>query len=151
MKTVVPRTTMTKLADLRAKLAHAFGSDTAAPGTRSVIASAGHCAAVAAVVHAELGGQFLSTVVDGQSHWFNRIEVAGQGFDADLTGDQFGFANLRISRAGELFSPWRLRTPEQLNVETLRRARLLAERAGLRQAERRLSAELSARSELAAA
>lgn len=151
MKTVLPRMTMTKLAELRASVTRAFGSDTAAPGTCSPIASAGHCAAVAAVVHAELGGQFVSTVVDGQSHWFNRLEVGGRYFDADLTGDQFGFADIRVAGAGELFSLWRLRTPEQINDETLRRARLLAERAGLLKAERRLSAELLARSEVAVA
>lgn len=142
---------MTKLADLRVDLARAFRSDTAAPGTCSRIASAGHCAAVAAIVHAELGGQLVSTVVEDQSHWFNRIEVGGGYFDVDLTGDQFGLAETRICPAGELFCSWRLRTLQQLNDETLRRARLLAERAGLAKAERELSAELLARAELAAA
>ena len=151
MKAENLRTTMTKLAQLRARLARAFSGDTAAAGTVSRIPSAGHCAAVAAVVRAEFGGQFLSTIVDAQSHWFNRIDVGGQSFDVDLTGDQFGLDAIRIARAGELFLSSRVRSVEQLNDETLRRARLLASRSGISTAEHRLSVELLSRSELAVA
>jgi len=149
MKQVLPRTTVMKLEKLRGQLARAFRPDTAAPGTTSPVPSAGHCAAVAAVVNAELGGQFVSTIVDGQSHWFNRLEARRASFDVDLTGDQFGLAELRIAREGELFPSTRLRSTEQLNRETLERARLLAERAGLPTAEQKLALELTRRFELA--
>ena len=138
-------------AQLRVTLVRAFSSDTAAPGTVSRVPSAGHCAAVAAVVRAEFGGDFLSTVVGGQSHWFNRIHVGGRSFDVDLTGDQFGLDEIRVARAGELFPSSRVRTVEQLNDETLRRARLLAVRSGISAAEHKLSVELMSRSELAVA
>jgi hypothetical protein len=144
--------TMTaKLAQLRARLEPFFGSDTAAPGTNSSIPSAGHCAAVAAIVQAELGGDFVSSIVEGQSHWFNRLEIDKRLCDADITGDQFvGNAPVRIVPAGELYDPTRLRTAEQLNDETLRRAILLAKRARLPAAASRLASRLRSR-ELAAA
>ncbi|MBI2752334.1 MAG: hypothetical protein HYX46_02300 [Betaproteobacteria bacterium] len=151
MSTAFPRTTTTKLAQLRARLAGAFSGDTATPGTVSRIPSAGHCAAVAAVVRAEFGGQFVSTIVDAQSHWFNRIHVGGQSFDVDLTGDQFGLGEIRIARAGNLFPSSRVRGVEELNDETLRRARLLASRSRIPTAGHKLSVELMSRSELAVA
>ncbi|WP_164964336.1 hypothetical protein [Rubrivivax sp. JA1026] len=151
MKHAQPKATSAKLTQLRARLEQAFHGDTAAPGTDSSIPSAGHCAAVSAIVQAEFGGDFVSAVVEGQSHWFNRLEVGRRVCDVDLAGDQFaGVEPVRIVRAGELYDPTRVRTPEQLNDETLRRALLLATRAGLPDAALKLSARLLSR-ELAAA
>lgn len=151
MKHAQPKTIAAELAQLRARLEPFFESDTAAPGTESSIPSAGHCAAVSAIVQAELGGDFVSAVVAGRSHWFNRLEVGRRRFDADLTGDQFsGNQPVRIVPAGELYGPARVRSADQLNGETLRRAVRLAKRAGLTAAARKLSAQLRSR-ELAAA
>lgn len=140
----------TTLVKLRRKLDGAFSRDTAAAGTVLSVPSAGHCAAVAAVVHAELGGQFVSTTIGGRSHWFNRLEDGGLLVDVDLTGDQFGYPRVRIAPVGELYPSSRVRTAQQLDVETLRRALLLAVRSGLSGAEHQLSQELRDRSEVAA-
>jgi hypothetical protein len=151
MKHVQPRATAAKLIQLRARLEPFFGRDTAAPGADSSIPSAGQCAAVSAIVQAELGGDFVSAIVEGQSHWFNRLPIGRRVCDVDLTGDQFaGNQPVRIVPAGELYSPTRVRTAEQLNVETLRRALLLASRAGLSNAANKFFTRLNAR-ELAAA
>lgn len=146
MKHAHPRSTPSKLAQLRVRIEPFFRSDTAAPGTDSPILSAGHCAAVSAIVQAELGGDFVSAIVEGQSHWFNRLEVGRHLCDVDLTGDQFiGHEPVRIVPVGELYGPTRARAAEQLNDETLRRALLLAKRAGLRTAAGKLAARLNAR------
>lgn len=151
MKHAHPRLTPSKLAQLRLYIEPFFRADTAAPGTNSPIASAGHCAAVSAILQAELGGDFVSANVEGQSHWFNRLEVGRRLCDVDLTGDQFiGNEPVRIVPAGELYDPARVRVAEQLNDETLRRALLLAKRAGLTAAASKLLARLNAR-ELATA
>ena len=119
------------LRQIRASLDPAFGPETAAPGTRSLVPSAGHCAAVSAILNSYFGGQLVSTVIDGTSHWFNRVFVDGHEFDVDITGDQFGYEPIRILPTGALFAKSRVRTFEELNEETRRRALRLAEKAGL--------------------
>ena len=116
--------------DLRWKLETRFNLDTAAPGTDWSLAraSAGHCAAVAVVVSTFYGGTYVSAVVDGVSHWFNRIETDEGLVDLDLTGDQFGREPVRMEAAGHLFPGTRERDPSSLNENTLSRARLLASR-----------------------
>lgn len=116
---------------LRSTLAPNFQPDTAVPGTSSSIASAGHCAAVAAIVYLKYGGALVSTTVEGQSHWFNRLRTCEGELDVDLTGDQFGLPPLQISERDGLYSATRVRTEQQLNADTLRRARLLSKRAHL--------------------
>lgn len=151
MKHALPPKVVAQLQQLRGRLARVFSPDTAVPGTVASVPSAGHCAAVAAVVKAELGGELISTLVNGQSHWFNRLNHGTVTFDVDLTGDQFGFDEVRLAPAGKLFSPARLRSPEHLNKETLERARILAERTGLETARGKLAAELVRRFEPALA
>jgi len=119
---------------LRGKLDRAFRPDTAAQGFSGKTPSTGHCAAVSAIVHHLLGGELISARVKGMSHWFNRIKVRDRCFDVDLTGDQFEFPPIRIEDAGKLFPGGKSRACKELNVETLCRARLLAERAGLKDA-----------------
>lgn len=134
-----------RLTSLRSLISPWFGPDTAVPGTQSNIPSAGHCAAVAAIVNAELGGVLISANVDGQSHWFNRFVVGVDAFDADLTGDQFGQAPVQLAPKGHLHPNERLRSRDQLNAETIERALMLAERAGLTSAACSLAAELHLR------
>lgn len=112
---------------LRQNLEAAFADDTRAPGTVSSCPSAGHCAAAAIVVRRVLGGEFVSALVDGQSHWFNRVD----GFDVDLTGDQFSRPKVQISIAGAMYPDSRIRSAAELMDETIRRADLLAKRAGV--------------------
>lgn len=125
-----------KLEDLRQRLELAFAPDTALP--RAVVGqppectpSSGHCAVVSAIVREAFGGDLVSASVNGESHWFNRVQVHGDAFDVDLTGDQFGFPRLQIAPPASLYEGTRRRMPEDLNVETLQRAVTLAERAHL--------------------
>jgi hypothetical protein len=130
---------------VRGRLDAAFAGDTAVPGTRSGVPSAGHCAAVALIVHAALGGDIASTQHRGESHWFNRF-VTERGFvDVDLTGDQFGYAPVRVAAAGALFPDTRMRQMTDARDETIERAITLAARAGLTDAVRSLQAEISRR------
>lgn len=110
----------------RKKLEKVFSQDTAAPGTNSDIPSAGHCAAVSYLIWSIFGGEMVSTKVNGQSHWFNRIG----DIDIDLTGDQFNRAPMQIADNSKLWPDTRLRNFGDLNQETLDRAQVLAKRAG---------------------
>jgi hypothetical protein len=116
---------------VRQQLEEGFRPDTAAGGFPVTTPSAGHCAAVSAILGGLLGAGMVSALVDGRSHWFNRIQLASESVDLDLTGDQFGFPPLQVSDAGRLYPGARVRQVADLNAETLRRATLLAERSRL--------------------
>jgi FMN phosphatase YigB (HAD superfamily) len=126
------------LREVRQRLEPAFAPDTAFIGSTGITPSAGHCAAVAAIVHRQLGGELLSTNIDGESHWFNRLEAPAGVWDVDLTGDQFGRPPVQAAPAGELYVPIRVRPFSDLRSETLERAARLATRAGLEEAARAL-------------
>jgi len=121
---------------LRQQFERAFRPDTAAPGTTPGTPSAGHCAAVAAIVSRLHGGRLFSTHVSGISHWFNLLPIGNETIFADLTGDQFGLTPVRLGR--ELFPAARERAFSELNEETLRRAITLAERADFSEVAREL-------------
>jgi hypothetical protein len=135
-----------KLATLRGRLEEAFRPDTAALGFPGTAPSAGHCAAVSAIVYEMLGGEMISTLVEGHSHWLNRLSVAGRALDVDVTGDQFGRPQLQIAEAGHLYPDTRVRVRDDLADETLARARILAERAGLEEAARAIARQAGRRS-----
>ncbi|SRR6266545_1033644 len=118
------------LGDLRARLERAFGPDTAAPGFAGHARSTGHCAAVSVIVSKLLGAAMVSAKIQGQSHWFNRIDVGAEQYDLDLTGDQYGFPAVRYTHADKLYTGTRVRSYQDVNAETLERARVLAQRAG---------------------
>lgn len=115
------------LREFRARLDKAFSPETAVPGTASAIPSAGHCAAVAVLFRESFGGEFVSTRIDGQSHWFNRLGPV----DIDLTGDQFGRPAVQVADAGTLYPETRVRDTKDVNNETIERARRLNARAAL--------------------
>jgi hypothetical protein len=119
------------LRSLRQALQGAFSRDTSFPFVLYNRSSAGHCAAVAAIVYKTLGGNLVSAKVGNESHWFNRIAIAKQWFDIDLTGDQFGRPPVQMVPAGTLYARTKLRDPAELNQETLKRSLTLARRAGL--------------------
>ena len=114
---------------LRRALEDAFRTDTALPGTRGERPSAGHCAAVAALVQKRLGGWLVSAVVYDESHWFNRIRAGKHLVDVDLTGDQFGREPIQIAGFGRLYTGTRVRRPAELRPETVARAQVLEKRA----------------------
>lgn len=120
-----------QLIQLRATLEKAFGPDTAMPGSRGRGVSGGQCAASAAIVYDKLGGCLVSTRVEDESHWFNRLRVGNTLLDVDITGDQWGRPAIQIADEGELYEGTRVRVPSELNSETLARARKLAARAGI--------------------
>jgi hypothetical protein len=132
----------------RLRLQAWFRPDTAILGTCSQVASAGHCAAVAAIIYFTHGGTLVSAIVDAQSHWFNRVNVGGHDVDVDLTGDQFGRAPVQVAESGTLYDGTRIRTEEQLNADTLRRAWLLGRRAGFGSACERIATVLAERHEV---
>lgn len=123
-----------------------FSSDTALPGTDYTVASAGHCAAAAAIAWASLGGQLVSARVAGSSHWFNRVNLDGRYFDFDLTGDQFGRPPLQMEPAENLYPNTRVRSALELNEETLQRALRLAQRSRRHAAAEKLARLLDERS-----
>jgi hypothetical protein len=116
---------------LRDKLESAFSPETAAGKVSEPCPSAGHCAAAALIVQRKLGGELVSSMVDGQSHWFNRIKIGEHTVDIDLTGDQFGFEPIQLSVDKELYPRTRVRTLSEVNEETLRRSKRLEHTAGL--------------------
>ena len=81
---------------------------------------------MAILVNMVFGGDLVSAVVEGASHWYNRIN----GAYVDLTGDQFGQAPVQVSTS-ELYPSTRERQPSELSFETKLRAKKLAERAKL--------------------
>lgn len=125
-----------RVQDLRNKLEPHFAPDTAVPGGAIPdIPSAGHCAAVSALlVQGALGlgeVQCVSTTIAEQSHWFNRVKLGKWTYDVDITGDQFGRPSVQIDAEGKLYTNARVRDKGELNAETLERAKLLASRAGI--------------------
>lgn len=116
---------------LREKLEAQFSPELSRSGQPGLTPSAGLCAAVAVIVHDMLGGELVSTVVDGESHWFNRLATVSGVRDVDITGDQFGLATIRIGAAGELYPETRVRSEKEVVPETRRRSELLRMRSGL--------------------
>jgi hypothetical protein len=57
--------------------------------------------------------------------------VAGDFFDVDLTGDQFGLPPVQLARGGQLYGGSRVRRSSEVNQSTRMRAALLARRAGV--------------------
>jgi hypothetical protein len=137
----------TVMEGLRSRIDPVFSVETAVPGTASQIPSAGHCAVVSAIAHADLGCEMVSAIVNGQSHWYSRLTSKTNGcvYDVDITGDQFGYAPVRVAEAGTLYPGTRVRDASQLNAETLRRAILLADRAGIDSASEKLKEWLATR------
>jgi hypothetical protein len=114
-----------KLIEFRKMLDPIFSPDTAVPGSKTDPPSSGHCAAVALVTQACFGGQLVSAMVKGQSHWFNRID----GVDVDLTGDQFGRPPVQMGT--DLYPKTRVREKHEVRRETMVRAFKLAAKAGI--------------------
>jgi len=115
---------------IRRGLDSCFSEETAYPGSWDPkLPSKGHCAAVAICVQRLLGGGLVSTKVNGESHWFNRINIPeriGGYIDVDLTADQFGYEPVRVGEAGELYPEiTRDRHPSEVKPETIDRADIL--------------------------
>ncbi len=119
------------LHELRRQVEPHFRPDTAAQGFKGTAPSTGHCAVVSVLVHNRLGGEFVSAFVDDVSHWFNRLRTKDGALDVDLTADQFGRQPIEMAVAGQLYDGARIRSSDDLNVDTLQRAMLLARRAGM--------------------
>ena len=85
--------------------------------------SAGYCAATTIILNVLLDAHFFSTYVNGESHWFSRIDGY---FDVDLTGDQFGFSKIQITKAGHLYPNSKKREKYHLRRITCEKAYLLA-------------------------
>ena len=121
-----------KACELRNRLEVNFNFDTAYGGESGTVPSAGHCAVVSYIALKYIGGSLVSAVVDGKSHWFNRVRVGSKVLDLDLTGDQFGGPSVQIAEKGLLYAGERLREPQELTSETISRAKKLAKKAGIK-------------------
>jgi len=131
--------------ELRNRLEQAFRPDTAAQGLEGNVPSAGHCAVASVVVQNILGGELASAIVGGISHWFNRIRFGDRVFDIDLTADQFGNGPILIADSNQLYPGTRVRLSQDLTVETLLRAALLARRAGFDKTHSKLEETIRAK------
>lgn len=116
---------------LREQLESFFTPETAVGGEKGNVASSGHCAAVAFIVFNKFGGSLVSAMVEGNSHWFNRIRVGTKSIDLDITGDQFGRPSIQIGPEDSLYKGARVRGTDDLRKETLTRAALLARKAAI--------------------
>lgn len=132
---------------LRQRLERAYGPDTAASNYRQRSPAAGQCAAVSAIVRELMGGDLVSTIVEGRSHWLNRLSVEGDVLDVDMTGSQFGREEVQVGPVGTLYPDTRVRAEDELDRETLLRAKRLAQRAKLNEASASIDAILRNRSE----
>lgn len=114
---------------LRFDFEGAWGPDTALPGSNDHgdhCLSTGQCAATAiAIWMLREGVELRSTYIDDQSHWYVNID----GYDIDITADQFGMGPVQVAR--QLYPKYRVRQIHDANEETLRRAGALLLRIGL--------------------
>jgi hypothetical protein len=103
-----------QLSRLRVSLERAFSTETSSV-VDPICPSAGHCALVAIFVQQIYGGELLSVMVQGQSHWYNRV---GQ-HEIDLTADQFGRACAIVHSIDDPIWPnSRVRSIVEVKVET---------------------------------
>lgn len=118
------------LVSLRSDLDYVFAADTSAIQEQwtTRTPSAGHCAVVAILVRYLFGGDFVSTTIDGASHWFSRVPLEGIGHDMDVTGDQFGRPRIQIALMGGLYETARVRSIDDVNAGTWERYRTLTKR-----------------------
>jgi hypothetical protein len=135
------------LEQLRSRLEQGFSRETAAPGFPSPSVSSGQCAAVSLIGRELLGGDFVSAVIDGHSHWFNRILDGNILLDIDLTGDQFGRPRIQIASPDNLYPSSKVRDPGEVHKETIARAVRLAQKADLPEVEVRLRGWLNERNQ----
>lgn len=92
--------------------------------------TSGHCAVIAAIVNAPRAGRFVSTTMEnGDSHWYSRVYDYEQFWYVDLTGDQYGFPEVQFTKNAP-YPNSRFREDSELNEETRKRAKILAERCG---------------------
>lgn len=109
---------------VRARCDEIFSPETAFPGAVGDAPSSGHCAVVALLVKKLFGGECVSTMHEGRSHWFNRIGES----DVDLAGDQFGRAKVTIEQSGKLFQGTRVRSLADVSAETWVRSHLFEQK-----------------------
>lgn len=120
-----------ELTDLRNTLDLCFADDTANPGSKRDIPSAGHCAIVAMLIQEMYGGEYVSTGIAGQSHWYNKIYSGKNSYPylwLDLTGDQFGFGKVDYRFDAPIYPSTRMRSPDDLNDNTKDRFAIFRER-----------------------
>ena len=86
------------LSDFREILERCWDSETWETPDRSYIISGGQSQATAVVVNQIYGASIHTTVIRGETHWFNRINQ----YDIDFTGDQWNMPAFQMNRQGEL-------------------------------------------------
>jgi hypothetical protein len=119
-----------ELAQIRNALDLCFSDNTANPSSDRTLPSAGHCAVVAMLINELYGGDYVSTIINGQSHWYNKIYIGGDMLYmwVDLTGDQFGFNRIEYTFDEPLYPDTRTRNPDELNENTKQRFMVFSSR-----------------------
>ncbi len=111
---------------MRERIAPHFNERYAYQGPSPTTKSGGHCAIVAVIVNRISGGTLVSTMINGQSHWWNRFTFKDENetitIDVDLTGDQFGFPEVNVSMNEDLYPDARVRHYTDIQPETWLRA-----------------------------
>lgn len=119
-----------KFKKFRDNIKEYFGPDTCAGGLAEFdedCPSKGQCVPTAAYVNDMFGGHFVSTKVDGVSHWYSRVFLYEQWWFVDLTGDQFGYPEVQFSKE-PLYENTIRRKKSELTEEALNRIELFKER-----------------------
>jgi hypothetical protein len=117
-----------KFSKIRKELEPHFSQETCFGEFNSELPSKGHCAVVAAIVNNLFFGSFVSTKVNGESHWYSLVRLQERAWEIDLTGDQFGESPVRVQRT-PIYGDRKLRADDELNEETKERAIILAKKA----------------------
>lgn len=101
-----------------------FGADTACEYKEYTSGSRGHCACVALIYWNIYGGDMASTIINNESHWYNKIIQNGQSLDVDLTLDQYD-GTKQVHIAPLLHPIFKIRSVSEINSKTAQRSLLL--------------------------
>ena len=97
-----------------------FSRETAYGGVWTEGSSQGHCAVAAIIVRYIFGGNLVSTIINGESHWFNQLG----NLYIDITADQYGPDKVMIEE--HLYPTLiRERFDNDIKEETMERVRKL--------------------------
>jgi len=116
------------LSDLMVGLQRAWCAETAAPGTDGAGPGRpiGQCAVSALLMQDLFGGELLRAVIDGQSHYWNRIPGGGE---LDVTRGQYP-DEVEIPRGVVVPRSRLLEGDRAAAARTVERYRLLCDRVG---------------------
>jgi hypothetical protein len=72
------------------------------------------------------GAHMVSTLIQGQSHWFVYYETPAGNLHVDLTGDQFGLPPVQYGAT--IYPVWKNRYLYEIDSKTFERYKILRRR-----------------------